>query len=497
MTRWPRVLVGLILLGLAPLPSACTRVVNPATGESELTAMSPDQELQVGREQHPQVLAEFGGPYPDPALQAYVQQIGQELAAASELPDLPFTFTLLNSEVVNAFALPGGYVYVTRGLLVLADDEAELAGVLAHEIGHVSARHSAQRYSRGVLAQGGLTLGTIVAGVLGGAAAAEAVGQAGGAGAKAWLAGYSRDQEFQADDLGVRYLARAGYDPGAMPSFLEKLARNDELARQLAGKDDAAETSWFATHPRTPDRVQRAAAQAAAGTGQDGRSGQDAYLSAIDGLIYGPDPSQGIVRGRSFLHPELRLAFRAPDGFRLQNLPTAVVGRDRSGRIMRFDGVTVPAGRSMRDYLVRDWAEGLALRNVLGFEANGLAGASASTAGQLSNGQSVDVGLAVIRADRSRVYRFLFISAAPMGRADAAAFEATVRSLRRLSEDEAAALRPLRIEVVTVEEAQTRDDLAARMAVDANPLEQFEVLNGLSAGQPLVPGQRVKIVVDG
>jgi predicted Zn-dependent protease len=494
--RRQRLLVAAIVLGLAPLPSACSRVVNPATGESELTAMSPEQELQVGREQHPQVLAEFGGEYPDPALQAYVQEVGQELSAVSELPDLPFTFTLLNSEMVNAFALPGGYVYVTRGLVALADDEAELAGVLAHEIGHVTARHSAQRYSRGVLAQGGLVLGTIVAGVLGGGAAAEAVGVAGGAGAKAGLAGYSRDQEFQADDLGVRYLGRAGYDPGAMPSFLEKLERNDALARQLAGKHDAAAASWFATHPGTPDRVERAEAQAAAGTGQ-GRSGKDAYLSAIDGLIYGQDPSQGFVRGRRFVHPGLRLGFEAPQGFRLQNLPSAVIGRDRNGRIMKFDGDRVPAGQSAQDYLVRGWAEGLALRNVQRFEVNGLEGAGASTSGRLSNGQAVDVGLAVVRVDDSRVYRFLFISAAPMGRADAAAFEATVRSFRRLSADEAAALQPHRIEVVTVEQGQTRDDLALRMAVDGNPLEQFEVLNGLDEDQPLVPGQRVKLVVDG
>lgn len=491
--RRRRLLVAAIVLGLAPLPSACSRVVNPATGESELTAMSPQQELKVGREQHPQVMAEFGGPYPDPALQAYVQQVGQQLAAVAELPDLPFTFTLLNSEIVNAFALPGGYVYVTRGLLALADDEAELAGVLAHEIGHVTARHSAQRYSRGVLAQGGLALGTIVAGVLGGGAAAEAVGQAGGVGVQAWLAGYSRDQEFQADDLGARYLARAGYDPGAMPSFLEKLERNDALARQLAGRDDAAAVSWFATHPGTPDRVARAAAQAVAGGGQ-GRSGKDAYLSAIDGLIYGQDPSQGFVRGRRFVHPELRLAFEAPEGFGLQNLPSAVIGRDRAGRMMQFDGDRVPAGVSARGYLVRGWADGVALRDVRDFEANGLAGASGSTSGRLANGQAVDVGLAVVRADDSWVYRFLFVSPAPMTRVDAAAFGATVRSFRRLSAEQAAALQPRRIEVVAVEQGQTRDDLAARMAVDARPLEQFEVLNGLK-GEPLVPGQRVKLIV--
>lgn len=492
---WARLLVCLILIGPAPI-GGCTRVVNPATGESELTAMSPQEAVQVGREQHPQILAEFGGEYPDPALQGYVRQIGQELAAVSELPDLDFTFTLLDSEVVNAFALPGGYVYVTRGLLALADNEAELAGVMAHEIGHVTARHSAQRYSRGVVAQGGVVIGSVLAGIFGGGAAADLAQQAGSVGAQAYLAGYSRDQEFQADELGVRYLARAGYDPRAMSSFLETLARNDALARHLAGKDDADTESWFASHPRTPDRIQRAAARAAGETAQAGRLDHDVYLSQIDGLLWGPNPSEGFVRGRSFVHPTLRIAFEAPEGFVLQNQPSAVIGRDRSGRIMKFDGTSVPAGRSMLDYLARDWAQGLELRNAHGFEVDGLQGAGASTTGQLSNGQVVDVGLAAIRVDQNQVYRFIFISAGPMGRADAAAYDQTVRSFRRLSAREAAGLRPQRIEVVTIERGQEPDDLAARMAVEL-PLEQFLVLNGLDPGRALTPGERVKIIVDG
>ena len=180
-------------------------------------AGAPDRQAQ-----HPQVLLQFGGAYDDPELQAYVTRTGRQLVAVSELPKEEFTFTVLDSDVINAFALPGGYVYITRGLLALADDEAELAGVMAHEIGHVTARHSAQRYSRGALAQGGVAIGTILAGVLGGGAAAQLAQQAGGAGAQAYLAGYSRDQEFQADELGVRYLARGGYDPAAMSSFLDE-----------------------------------------------------------------------------------------------------------------------------------------------------------------------------------------------------------------------------------------------------------------------------------
>ena len=499
MTGWKRLSIALSLIPALALAPACTRVVNPATGQTEFTAMSPAQERQVGSQQHPQVVAQFGGAYADPALQAYVTQIGERLAAVSELPDLEFTFTLLNSHMVNAFALPGGYVYVTRGLLALADDEAELAGVMAHEIGHVTARHSAQRHSRGVLAQGGLAIGTIVAEILGGGAAADLVQQAGGVGVQAYLAGYSRDQEFQADELGVRYLARAGYEPAAMSSFLEKLDRNDDLARRLAGREDAPDpaSSWFATHPRTPDRVLRAVERASGATAGQGRIERERYLAEIDGMIYGEDPTQGFVRDGVFVHPELQFAFEAPPGFRLINTPAAVVGQGRDG-LMKFDGVRVPQGRSMTDYVARDWARELGsggLSNVDGFELRGMAAASATVPGRLDDGRTVTVALAAIRTDGDQVYRFMFVSPGGLDPAQARAYEATVESFRRLGAQEAAAIRPRRIEVVTVQPGQGIDALARRMAVDALPREQFEVLNGLEPGQELAPGEEVKLIV--
>ena len=498
MTGCKRLLIALLLAPALALPAACARVVNPATGQTEFTAMSPAQELQIGEEQHPQVLMQFGGAYEDPQLQAYVTRIGEQLAAVSELPELDFTFTLLNSDVINAFALPGGYVYITRGLLTLADNEAELAGVMAHEIGHVTARHSAQRYSRGVLAQGGLAIGTILAGVLGGGAAADLVQQAGGLGAQAYLAGYSRDQEFQADELGVRYLARAGYEPTAMSSFLDKLERNDELMRRLAGRDGAERaSSWFATHPRTPDRVLRAAEQASAAIAGDGRTGRDDYLARIDGMVYGEDPGQGFVRGRTFVHPELRFAFDLPQGYRIINTPAAVIGQGQNS-LMKFDAVGVAEDRAMADYLGRDWAQELGagrLGNVAESRVNGMPAASAVAAGQLDDGRPVTVALAALRAGDERVYRFMFLSPGRMNSAQANAYQATVNSFRRLSADEAAAIDTRRLRVVTVEPGQDVEDFARRMAVDALPQEQFELLNGLDPGATLTPGQKVKLVV--
>ena len=498
MTGCKRLLIALLLTPALALPAACARVVNPATGQTEFTAMSPEQERQTGKAQHPQVLMQFGGAYDDPELQAYVTRTGRELVAVSELPKEEFTFTVLDSDVINAFALPGGYVYITRGLLALADDEAELAGVMAHEIGHVTARHSAQRYSRGVLAQGGVAIGSILAGVLGGSAGAQLAQQAGGASAQAYLAGYSRDQEFQADDLGVRYLARAGYDPTAMSGFLTKLERNDQLMRRLAGRDEAdPTTSWFATHPRTPDRVLRAAEQASATMAGEGRIGRDDYLAEIDGMIYGEDPRQGVLRGRTFVHPDLRFAFDVPAGYRIINTPAAVIGRAQNS-LMKFDTASMPANRDVGAYLARDWAQELGaggLGNVAQAQVNGMPAATAVAAGQLDDGQPVTVALAAIGAGDGRVYRFMFVSPGRLSPAQAQAYQATVNSFRRLSAAEAAAIQARRLQVVTVEPGQDVADLARRMAVDTLPREQFELLNGLDPGAPLAAGRKVKLVV--
>ncbi|MGH6945618.1 MAG: M48 family metalloprotease, partial [Geminicoccaceae bacterium] len=359
MIRPPRVLLILSLVPSLGLQAACQRVVNPATGEAQYTTMGPEEERAIGAQQHPQVLQEFGGAYDEPELQAYVARIGDDLVASSDVPGRDFTFTLLNSEVPNAFALPGGYVYVTRGLLALAENEAELAGVLGHEIGHVAARHAAQRQTEATRAGLLATLGTLGAAILGGQTAAELAQQVGGLGAQAWVASYSREQEFEADDLGIRYMSRVGYDPRAMATFLSKLERQDELRRKLAGDEGAdAGASWFATHPRTPERVERAAAEAAAAEG-GGRTEREAFLGQIDGLIYGEDPSQGFVRNRKFVHPGLGFAFEAPPGFRLRNLPSAVVGTDRAGRVMKFDAARVDPGLGMQEYLAKDWARAL------------------------------------------------------------------------------------------------------------------------------------------
>ncbi len=475
MMRRKRLLAVVLLVPALALAPACSRVENPATGKTEYTTLSPEQERQIGAEQHPLILQEFGGAYPDEALQAYVAEIGKRVAVASDLPDAEFTFTLLDSEVPNAFALPGGYVYITRGLLALAESEAEVAGVLGHEIGHVAARHTAQRQTRATGAGLLATLGTIGAAIFGGEAAGRLVQEVAGAGAQAYVAGYSRDQEFQADELGVDYMSAAGYDPQAMATFLDKLDAESALERELAGGGDDPAASWFATHPRTLDRVQRAIAEAEGATEGEGRIGRDAYLARIEGLIWGDNPSQGVVRGERFIHPELGFTFEVPQGFPLQNLPQAVVGRDQGGRLLIFTGADLEGGE-LDDFVAGPGLQQVAAlldaevsrpRNVQTFKANGLP-AAVSSASILQGGEQADVALAAIDMGGA-AYQFIFLSPGSMSRDEARAYQATVESFRELSGDERAGFEPRRIAVVEVEPGQSPEQVARRMAVEQAP----------------------------
>lgn len=467
-----KALLSAALLGLA----ACAEV--PATGERGFSVISPAAEARLGAEQHPELVRAFGGVYADPALRSYVDQIGRRLVRVSETPDAPFTFTVLNSDVVNAMALPGGYVYVTRGLIALADDEAELAGVMAHEIGHVTARHAVERASRGVLAELG-------AAVLGAVLGNPQLGQLAQLGGEALLQRYSREQEFEADTLGIRYLARAGYPTGAMAGFLTTLRRHSELEARREGRSSDEGFGIMASHPRTLDRVQRAAA--AAGAGNGGRVDPAPHMRRIDGLLYGDDPAQGVVRGRGFAHPVLGFAFEVPDGFELLNGENAVLARHPSGAAIVFDGAPVPPGMDVGQYVARTLA-GAALTPVEPLTVAGLPAATTTARGQ-SDGGPMDVRMVAVRWDEDTVYRFLFL--APAGRAAAfdPAFRQTAASFRRLSPAEAAQVRPARLRTLQARPGDTPERLAAGM--DA---ERFLVLNDLQPGQPLQPGQWVKVI---
>ena len=484
---------GLAALALAVAVAGCTQVRNPATGELQYTSMTPADEVRIGREEHPKVLAQFGGAYRDAALAAYVTRVGERVKSVSELSGQRFTFTLLDSDVVNAFALPGGYVYVTRGLLALADNEAELAGVLGHEVGHVTARHTAQRYDRAVAGQVGVLGATILGGVLGGDLGAQLAQQVAGTAATAYVQGFSREQEFEADQLGIRYLARAGYDPLAMSTFLDALDRESALRRRIEGGGERP-PDWLASHPRTKDRVRQAAA-AAAGQG-GGREDRDAFLAAIDGMTFGDSPAQGLVVGPRFIHPELDFRFEAPAGFTLKNTPQAVIGRGSGGRALLFDLGEARRSSDPVGYLQREWVSKQQLRSLRRFTtADGRAGALGY--GQVSfRNKPAQALLAVVESGRpGQFYRFVLLREGRLEPSDSAAYEATVQSLRRLTAAERAAARPLRLKIHTVRPGETAESLAARMAVP-NGAAWFGVLND-GRQRTLRPGDKVKLVVRG
>ncbi len=488
MTNLPRPLAACLAAALTLSSAGCS--VNPATGRQSFTAfMSPAEEIRIGRELHPKVLEEFGGTYHDAAVNAYVNHVGQTLAGHSELAHLNFTFTVLNSDVVNAFAVPGGYVYVTRALVALAGNEAELAGVLAHEIGHVTARHTAERYSQAMLA--GLLAG------IGGAA----VGHAGLAnvlesGAAVYLQGFSRDQEYESDLLGVRYLMRAGYENRAMASFLGKLQAHSRLEARLSGRPEAADAfNIMSTHPRTADRVERAM-QAALARGRPAarpRLGAETFLNQIDGMFVGGDPRNGIIKGRRFIHPRLRFRFEVPEGFRLINGQDKVGAIGPKGARIIFD-LARPRGRvRAADYMVRTWAPRARLQSVERITVNGLDAATGTTRVQTKK-RAYDVRLVAIAATSGTVYRFLLATPPALTKRLSVGLRRTTFSFRLLTPRQAKRARPFRLRVITAKAGDTVETLAARLPYERHRVERFRVLNGLQPGEE-IRGQRwVKIV---
>lgn len=473
-------------LALAPTLAACQ--VAPGTGRESLNFMSAEEEAKIGREAHPQILREFGGAYDDPAAQAYVAGIGQRLARVTETPAAEFRFTVLNTDIVNAMALPGGYVYVTRGLMALADNEAELAGVVGHELGHILARHSAQRYSRAMAAN-------VLVGVLGIALGQPGVSDLANLGASYWLQSFSQENEFEADSLGVRYLSRGGWHAEGMASFLDKLRDHARLEAMMAGRspDSVDEVHFMSTHPRTVDRV-RAAMQASLGAPPQGAFGADALLDRVDGMMWGDDPAQGVVRKRAFLHPAEGFAFEVPEGFRLVNGDKAVVARHPSGAAIVFDGAAWRGGGDMLTYLARDWMPRAQLAGGERIDVGGMEAATATTRGRTKQG-SVDIRLVAIRFDADSVYRFLFITPPGQTARLGSELKRVTYSFRRLSPDERAAIRPRRIKVVRSRAGDTTETLAARMATDEWQVETFRLLNGLKPGEQPAAGRRVKLVV--
>ena len=489
-----RTLTLVPLLASLIFSAACS--TNPATGKQSFTAfMSREDEIRIGAEEHPKLIKEFGGAYTDAKLRAYIRRIGLKLTRHAETGGMKYTFTILNSDKVNALALPGGYVYITRGLLALADNEAEMAGVLAHEIGHITARHTAERYST----TQATNLGLMVLGVLGSAAGVPSgVGQMIGFGAQAAMQSYSREQELESDMLSVRYLSRAGYSPQAMTSFFHKLKAHEELERAMEGKKGDAPSNIMATHPRTAERIGQAIKLAKAARVANPVFGRREFLAEIDGMVFGDDPEQGVRRGRVFTHPGLGIRFQAPAKFVLFNSPRQVVARGPGKSLMVFDLANQKSARrarSLRTYVTDVWARGLSLSGLETIDINAMEAATAAARINTRNGAR-DVRLVAIRGGAGQIFRLAFITPPSMTAGLEVDFQRATYSFRRISEAEARAIQPLRIKVVRVRAGDTPQSLADRFPFEAFRLGWFETLNGLRPGQRLQPGARVKVVVE-
>jgi predicted Zn-dependent protease len=467
------------LLALA----ACAGQLSGERQAALTEAPKPAEMTPATQREHARVLAAYGGAYEQPRLEALLAQTVDRLVAASERPDLKYKVTILNSPAINAFALSGGQLYVTRGLIALASDTSELASVLAHEMAHVIARHAAFREDQARQAE---IFSRVANDLLGD----PQMGALALARSKIALASFSRAQEFEADGIGVGISARAGFDPYGAQRFLTAMDRNAHLKAHGAASDLRA-LDFLSSHPSTPDRVKNARANArqyvAPGAGARDKT---EYLTMIDGLVYGEDPSEGFVRGRRFLHPKLGFTFTAPEGFVLDNTAQAVFGIKAGGaQALRLDVAHAPAEQTLADYLNSGWIENVDANSIAETVINGLPAATAA-----ASNDAWAFRLYVLRIGDD-VYRFIFASKHATEAADRT-FRESVATFRRLSPDESAAAKPLRLKVAKVTAGSTSEQLARRMAIPDRQLERFRVLNGLSPGDKLKPGDLIKIVAE-
>jgi predicted Zn-dependent protease len=456
------------------------------TAAPAVSAPKPNRvvaQTPAAEREHERILSSYGGAYDDPKLEALISKTVDRLVAASDRPDQAYKVTILNSGAVNAFALPTGQLYVTRGLIALASDTSELSSVLSHEMAHVLAKHASIREDQARQA----AIVTRVVTDMGNDPDLTALALAK---TKLTMASFSRAQEFEADGIGVGISARAHFDPYGAARFLTSMERSAALKAGKTSLDPRVQ-DFLSSHPATPERVQNAQANARQYTSPESNErDRESYLQAIDNIVYGEDPSEGFVRGRRFLHPKLGFTFTSPENFTLDNTAQAVIGvREGGTQAMRFDVVRVPAEQSLGDYLNSGWMEGVDKSSTEDLTINGFPAASAN-----AHGDQWQFRIYALRFG-SDVYRFIFATKQKTTESDRNARE-TVNSFRRLTLEEIQAARPLRIKVITVQPGDTVESLSHRMAGVDRPAERFRVLNGLDTHAQVKVRDLVKIVVD-
>lgn len=477
-----------VSLALGLLVSGCA-ALDPGGRRSDLPAVPTAAPRTTGIDtpqasEHKRLVALFGGEYRYPAAEIYLNGILVRLAQTGEAPSEAYRVTILNTPLVNAFALPSGNLYLTRGLLALANDSSEIAAVMAHEISHVTARHAS---ARAELEKNAAVISK-AASLIQGQQKSDQVKASG----RLSLASFSRQQELEADQIGVRAIAAAGYDPYGAARFLTSLGRASSLRASLFGQRGGEDQpDILATHPSTPERIRQAVNVARQlGAPGLGLGARDEYFNAIDGMDFGDDPSEGFVRGRRFIHPKLGFTFTAPEGFALENTAQALLGLAGGGaQALRLDSVNVSSAQDLSTYLASGWMEGLDPNSVRSVSLNGIPAALGT-----ARGGEWHFRVAVIRYN-GEVYRLIFATRNLTAALDTR-FMDSIESFRKIESEEAQRTRPLRLKIVTANAGDTPAQLARRMAVPEQQLEQFLLLNGLESGAALRPEERYKIVVE-
>jgi predicted Zn-dependent protease len=480
--------------------TACgTAVVNPVTGRSERTVMSEQDEVEEGRKAHAEVIKEYGV-VANPRLQAYVNDLGQRLAKQSHRANLKWTFTVLDSPEVNAFALPGGYVYVTRGILAYLDSEAELAGVIGHEIGHVTARHGAQRATRQQTAGIGVLAATILGAVLesqGYSGAGQLASDLSQNVAAGYIASYSREQELQADELGAEYLSRNRYNPQNMVDVIGVLKAQERYAADAAkaeGRPAPAGANWLSSHPSNDQRLTEIRQIAAKYKGSYGDDGRSRYQQAIDGIAFGESADQGLTRGRNFYHEGLGIALTAPQGWKIDNSPNAILLVSGAGDAALIVKLVPPQAGKTHEEIIRN-----ALKPVSGQtqarSINGLAATQFTGVVRNSQGQQSNARLTLVSGPHDHIYVLQYAArdAATLQRNLAQIGEAE-NSFRGISAAERNAARPWKIDIVPYP-AGGFAELAKQSPLTTLAEQQLRLINGSYDGgaAPRV-GQPVKVV---
>lgn len=474
---------------------AAALALTPAAAQQS-RYLDPQDVAQAQRE-NAQFIEELGGAETGPRA-AYVSSVGRKVAAFSGIANAGqvLHFTTLDSAVENAFSVPGGYVYITRQLMTLMGDESQLAFALGHEVGHIAANHAHEReeVERELAwrALPDILLGQMIGGGYG-----NEIALRGALAAELQTLSFSREQEYEADTLGLRYMIAAGYDPAGAAELLQSLARQTALEARVQGRTNRRIPEWASTHPLSENRMRRALLEARE-TGRlgTGARDRDTFLNELEGIYVDDDPAQGVIDGPVFTHPDLRIQFRVPTGYLMSNGTYAVTISGSAGKA-QFSGGSYSG--SLDNYILKvfgDLTRGgaqLAVPRPARTTINGMP-AEYTTARFNTDSGSVDVTVVAYQWDPRHVYHFVMLTPGGSGMGP---FRSMVDSLRKISPKEAAAIRPRIIHVVTVAPGDTVQSLASRMAYRDLKVERFITLNGITADTKLVPGQRVKLVVYG